>query len=243
MSRFRSLPMAPMSILSARALADMLRGVLEVALLLGVGLLMGWRTEALAAVGVLLLFRLSLVWLGMFMGLALPNADPASMVVHPLAFPLTMVSTSFIPARATPSWMAPTAEWNPLSAVVTGTRELFGNPALPSILLARRERPVPGRGRPLCSDRPGHALGRATLPSAQPLIRATTPVLTDAVPRTGGTSSRHSDHTKEDPRQLPRRPPGPRRAGTSPGRVTPNPPEMGKDGPSGAGGDCDNSSR
>lgn len=137
MSRFRSLPMAPVSILSARALSDMLRGAVEVALLLGVGLLLGWRAEdgaaaTMAAVGVLLLFRLALVWLGVLIGLVLPHADAVGMVVYPLAFPLTMLSTSFLPSEEMPSWLAPAVEWNPLSAVVTATRDLFGNPALPS---------------------------------------------------------------------------------------------------------------
>ncbi|RKS09480.1 ABC transporter DrrB family efflux protein [Nocardiopsis sp. Huas11] len=137
MGRFRSMPMAPVSLLGARVLSDMLRGAVEVVLLLGVGLLLGWRAEdgavsAAGAVGVLLLFRLALVCLGALLGLVMPTADAVSMVVYPLAFPLTMLSTSFLPAQAMPSWLAPVAEWNPLSAVVTATRELFGNPSLPS---------------------------------------------------------------------------------------------------------------
>jgi ABC-type multidrug transport system permease subunit len=137
MSRFRSMPVSPAALLGARALSDMARACLEVALLLLVGTAMGWRAEegasgALAAVGVLLLFRLSLVWLGVLMGLVLPTADSVSMVVYPLAFPLSMLSTSFVPSGAMPSWLAPVAEWNPLSAVVTSTRDLFGDPAPPS---------------------------------------------------------------------------------------------------------------
>lgn len=137
MSRFRSMPMSPAALLGARALADMARACLEVALLLLVGFAMGWRAEegvsgALAAVGVLLLFRLALVWLGVLLGLVLPTADSVSMIVYPLTFPLSMLSTSFIPSGAMPSWLAPVAEWNPLSAVVTATRDLFGNPSLPS---------------------------------------------------------------------------------------------------------------
>jgi ABC transporter DrrB family efflux protein len=137
MSRFRSMPMAPMAILGARTLTDMARAVLEVMLLLGCGALLGWRFEdgiggALAAVGVLLLFRFAMVWVGVLVGLHVPNADTASMAVYPLAFPLSMLSTSFLPAAAMPSWLAPIAVWNPLSAVVTATRDLFGNPALPS---------------------------------------------------------------------------------------------------------------
>lgn len=137
MSRFRSMPMSPMAILGARTITDMARAVFEIVLLLGCGALIGWRFEdgiggALAAVGVLLLFRFALVWVGVLAGLYVPNADAASMVVYPLAFPLSMLSTSFLPAAAMPSWLAPVAEWNPLSAVVTTTRDLFGNPSLPS---------------------------------------------------------------------------------------------------------------
>ncbi|MES0836096.1 MULTISPECIES: ABC transporter permease [Nocardiopsidaceae] len=137
MSRFRTLPMSPVAVLGARVLTDMARAGAEVAVLLLVGLAMGWRAEdgpggAAAAIGVLLLFRLALVWLGVLMGLLLPTPDAVSMVVYPLVFPVTMLSTSFIPSSAMPSWLAPVSEWNPLSAVVTATRDLFGNPSLPS---------------------------------------------------------------------------------------------------------------
>lgn len=137
MSRFRSMPMSPLAILGARTLTDMTRASVEMALLLACGALMGWRFEngvggALAAVGLLLLLRFALVWIGVLMGLVLPTADSVSMVVYPLVFPITMLSTSFVPAQALPSWLAPVAEWNPLSAVVTATRDLFGNESLPS---------------------------------------------------------------------------------------------------------------
>ncbi len=54
------------------------------------------------------------------------------MVVYPLVLPVTMLSTSFLPAEAMPSWLRPIAEWNPLSAVVTAARDLFGNQSPPS---------------------------------------------------------------------------------------------------------------
>ena len=137
MSRFRSMPMSPLAVLGARTLTDMTRACVEMVLLLTCGALMGWRFEdgvggATAAVGLLLFFRLALVWAGVLTGLLLPTPDSVSMVVYPLAFPVTMLSTSFLPATAMPSWLAPAAEWNPLSAVVTATRDLFGNPSLPS---------------------------------------------------------------------------------------------------------------
>ncbi|MFL1380383.1 MULTISPECIES: ABC transporter permease [unclassified Nocardiopsis] len=137
MGRFRSMPMSPVSLLTARTAADMVRACLEVAALVPVGLLLGWRAEngfanAALAIALLLFFRLSLVWLGVLMGLLVPDPDASSMIVYPLAFPLTMLSTAFMPAQAMPSWMAPIAEWNPLSAVVSTLRELFGNPGVPA---------------------------------------------------------------------------------------------------------------
>ncbi|CAL9383007.1 Daunorubicin_doxorubicin resistance ABC transporter permease protein DrrB [Nocardiopsis dassonvillei] len=137
MGRFRSMPMSPVSLLTARTAADMVRACLEVALLVPVGLLLGWRAEnglagAALAIGLLLFFRLSLVWLGVLMGLLMPDPDASSMIVYPLAFPLTMLSTAFLPAEAMPSWLAPVAEWNPLSAVVSTLRDLFGNAGVPA---------------------------------------------------------------------------------------------------------------
>lgn len=137
MNRFRSMPMSPVSILTARTAADMLRACLEVAVLIPVGLLLGWRAEnglgeAALAIALLLLFRSSLVWAGVLLGLLAPTPDASSMLVYPLAFPLTMLSTGFLPAEAMPSWMAPVAEWNPLSAVVSTLRDLFGNAGIPS---------------------------------------------------------------------------------------------------------------
>ncbi|GAB3688405.1 ABC transporter permease [Nocardiopsis oceani] len=137
MSRFRSMPMSPMAILGARTLTDMARACVEVALLLACGALMGMQFEngvpgILAAAGVLLLFRFALVWFGVLLGLLLPNPDAVGAIVYPLAMPLTMLSTAFVPSSAMPSWLAPVAEWNPLSAVVTAIRELFGGQSLPS---------------------------------------------------------------------------------------------------------------
>jgi ABC-2 type transport system permease protein len=49
--------------------------------------------------------------------------------VLPLAFPITMISNSFVPTGGMPAWLRTVADWNPLSALVAACRELFGNPA------------------------------------------------------------------------------------------------------------------
>jgi ABC-type multidrug transport system permease subunit len=48
--------------------------------------------------------------------------------VWSLLFPLTMISSAFVAPELMPGWLGFLAEWNPLSATVTATRELFGNP-------------------------------------------------------------------------------------------------------------------
>src|SRR5690606_31017101 len=82
------------------------------------------------AVGLLLLLRLALTWIGVYLGLLVPNPDTVSVIVFPLAFPLTAVSNIFVAPELMPGWLGTVAEWNPLSATVAASRELFGNPCL-----------------------------------------------------------------------------------------------------------------
>src|SRR5262245_57920317 len=95
--RFRSMPMAPSAVVTGRSVADLLRALVDVVLLVGCGLLVGWQWhnglgQALAAVGLLLLLRLALIWIGIYLGLVAPTPDSASLAVYPLTFPLTVLS-------------------------------------------------------------------------------------------------------------------------------------------------------
>lgn len=133
--RFRSMPIARSAVVAGRSIADMIRAAAEVVLLLGCGLLVGWRwhaglAAALGAVAVLLLLRLALIWVAIYLGLVLPTPDAVAVAVYPLAFPLTVVSTAFVAPEYMPGWLGTVAEWNPLSATVLATRQMFGNPGL-----------------------------------------------------------------------------------------------------------------
>ncbi|RKN15052.1 ABC transporter permease [Micromonospora musae] len=133
--RFRSLPMARSALLTGRAGADLLRALLELSVLVVCGLLVGWRWrnglgDAAAAVGLILLLRLALTWLGILLGLLVPNPDTVSVIVFPLAFPLTALSNVFVAPELLPEWLGAIAAWNPLSATVAAARDLFGNPGL-----------------------------------------------------------------------------------------------------------------
>jgi ABC-2 type transport system permease protein len=132
--RFRSMPMARSAVVAGRGIADMLNSVLGLAILVACGLLVGWRwhgsvADTMAALGLLLLFRFALVWVGVYLGLLVRNPE-AVVAVQVLVWPLGFLSNAIAPTATMPGWLGVVAEWNPLSATVTATRELFGNPGL-----------------------------------------------------------------------------------------------------------------
>jgi ABC transporter DrrB family efflux protein len=132
--RFRSMPMSPLAVLLGRGASDMLYASLGLAVMIACGLVLGWRwhtgpAEVAAAIGLLLLLRFAVLWAGMWMGLVFTGAA-ALAIVQTVMFPFTMVTNTFAPTETMPVWLGTLAEWNPLSATVTATRELFGNPGV-----------------------------------------------------------------------------------------------------------------
>ncbi|MFC7531113.1 ABC transporter permease [Actinoplanes sp. GCM10030250] len=133
--RFRSMPMARSALMTGRAAADQVRALLEVTALVVCGMLVGWDWHRgignmLLGIGLLLLLRLALSWVGMVFGLIAPNPDTVAVIVFPLAFPLSAVSNVFVAPELMPGWLGTIAAWNPMSATTTAIRELFGNPGI-----------------------------------------------------------------------------------------------------------------
>lgn len=133
--RFRSMPVARSALLTGRAGADLLRAMLEMGMLVICGLLVGWQWrhgigDALLAVGLIVLLRLAMTWIGIFFGLVVGNPDTVAVIVFPVAFPLTALSNVFVAPELMPGWLGVVSEWNPLSATVAAARDLFGNPGL-----------------------------------------------------------------------------------------------------------------
>ncbi len=130
--RFRAMPMTPSAVLVGRGIADMLYSVVGLVVLIVCALAIGWRPHngigaALVAVGLLLLLRFALLWVGIYLGLV--TKGPESVVaVQILVWPLGFLSSAFVSPVTMPGWLGVIAEWNPLSATVAATRELFGNP-------------------------------------------------------------------------------------------------------------------
>ncbi|MEU9086108.1 ABC transporter permease [Streptomyces sp. NPDC048357] len=135
MDRLRSMPTNRVSVPLGQSGAEALIGVYGLVVMMVYGLIVGWRAhngiaKALAAIGLLLLLRYTLAWVGTYLGLAIRNASTAANLA-PLTLPLTMVSNAFVPTDGMPTWLRVICEWNPLSALATATRTLFGNPGTP----------------------------------------------------------------------------------------------------------------
>jgi ABC-2 type transport system permease protein len=133
--RFRSMPVAGSALVTGRSAADLLRALLEMTTLVVCGLLVGWQWRdgiagALLAVGLILLLRFAITWVGIYLGLLVRNPDMVGVIVFPAAFPLTAISNTFVAPELMPGWLGTVSEWNPLSATVAAARELFGNPGV-----------------------------------------------------------------------------------------------------------------
>src|SRR5690606_20768877 len=139
--RFRSMPVARSSVLWAHVLTSLVANLVSVTLVVGVGLLLGFRTDAsvgawLAALGILVLFTLALTWLAVVAGLSARTVDGASAFSYPLIF-LPFVSSAFVPTDTMPTAVAWFAENQPVTAVVDTLRALLaGQPVGSDIWLA-----------------------------------------------------------------------------------------------------------
>ncbi|HET8970801.1 MAG TPA: ABC transporter permease [Candidatus Nanopelagicales bacterium] len=133
MDRFRSLPMAPSAVLSGRTVAELVRSFATLLVVMVVGLAIGWRIHNgfwswLAAVALMMAFGYALTWVGCWVGLGMPNEQVASTAGLIWLFPITFISSAFVPVTSMPTWLQPFAQWNPVSTLSHACRELFGNP-------------------------------------------------------------------------------------------------------------------
>ena len=131
--RFRALPMWRSAVLVGRSMADLLTSCL-CALIVGItGLAVGWRPGAnyISIVGgflLVLFFSYALTWIAACVGLNSKSPESAASFGFIVLFPMTFVSNALVPTAHMPGWMQAIANWNPVSAVVAGTRVLWGNP-------------------------------------------------------------------------------------------------------------------
>ncbi|MBK1673416.1 ABC transporter [Ectothiorhodospira shaposhnikovii] len=134
--RLRALPIPRWAPLAGRILADMVKQVLCILLLLGVGFLLGFRMEApwwgLPVMIVLLLaFALSFSWVMVLVGVMSRDPEHVQLFGFTALFPVTFVSNAFVPLETLPSWLQTLVALNPVTMLVDSCRGLLsGGPVL-----------------------------------------------------------------------------------------------------------------
>jgi ABC-2 type transport system permease protein len=133
MDRFRSLPMSRWAVLLARSIAELLTQIISTAIIVCVGLAIGWRVHTNAgdvalALALSLLFGYAFTWAGILLGMILRSPEAAQQLGMIVFLPLTFISSAFVPTQGMPGWLQPVADWNPMSALAAASRKLFGNP-------------------------------------------------------------------------------------------------------------------
>ncbi|MCF4139640.1 ABC transporter permease [Streptomyces sp. Tue 6430] len=128
--RFRSMPMADGAVLVGRSAADMLQSALGLAVLIGVGYALGWRAQGgagafLGALGLLLLFRFAMLWIGILLALVAGKPEMVQ-AVQILIWPVGFLSNALATPASMPGWLGTVVEWNPMSRTATAVRDLFG---------------------------------------------------------------------------------------------------------------------
>jgi ABC transporter DrrB family efflux protein len=133
--RFRSLPMARPAVLAGRTLADVVTNSLSAVLLIATGLIIGFSfhasfIEIIGGVGLLLLFGYAFSWVFAFLGMLVSSPEAANSVGFIVVFPLTFISSAFVPVQSMPQPLRAFAEVNPFTIVVDAMRSLWlGVPA------------------------------------------------------------------------------------------------------------------
>ena len=133
--RFRSLPMARSAVLAGRTLSDIATNAISITVMLIVGVIIGFGfsspfLQVVAGILILLLFGYAFSWVFAFIGLTSSSPEAAQSLGFILIFPLTFVSSAFVPPETMPAALQWFAEWNPFSVTVNAIRALFiGDPA------------------------------------------------------------------------------------------------------------------
>lgn len=127
--RFQSMPIARSGVLWAHVLTSLVANVSSLVIVVGVALVMGFRSGAglaawLAVAGILVLFTLALTWLAVIPGLTAKSVDGASAFAYPLIF-LPFISSAFVPTDTMPGPVRAFAEHQPVTAIVNALRALL----------------------------------------------------------------------------------------------------------------------
>ena len=140
--RFRSLPTRRAAVLAGRTVADVATNLVSITVLTVTGLIIGFGFDAsvpevAAGVGLLLLWGFASSWVFALIGMSVSSPEAANGVGFTLVFPITFISSAFVPVESMPDGLEQVAAANPVTQVVDAMRALWlGAPAGNHVWLA-----------------------------------------------------------------------------------------------------------
>jgi ABC-2 type transport system permease protein/oleandomycin transport system permease protein len=137
--RFRSMPMTRSAVLIGRTVADLVRNVLIIALMIFVGYLIGFRfhaglVQALASIAIVSAFGFALSWIFAFVALTVRGAEAAQSAGFVVIFPLVFASSVFVPVSSMPSWLQAFAKASPVTLTANTARSYALDAGVPTSL-------------------------------------------------------------------------------------------------------------
>lgn len=128
-SRFKTMPMAPSSVLSGQALSSTLSNLFSCVLVLVVAFIVGFRSSAgvtgwIGFVGLLVLFTLATTWMAMFFGLLAKTVEGAGAFSYVILL-LIFISPSFVPTESMTPLLRGFAEHQPMTPIIESLRSLL----------------------------------------------------------------------------------------------------------------------
>jgi ABC-2 type transport system permease protein len=138
--RFRTLPVWRPAALVGMIFGDVLRYILAALVILGVGLVLGFRpgggvTGVAAGIGLLVVFSFAFSWVWTMFGLVLRSEKSVMGVSMMVLFPLTFLSNVFVEPSTMPGWLQAFVDVNPITHLVAAIRSVMaGSPDASNIM-------------------------------------------------------------------------------------------------------------
>ena len=137
--RFRSMPMARSAVLLGRTVADLVRNVLIIALMIAVGYAVGFSfhagaLQALGSIAVVAAFGFALSWIFALVALTVRGAEAAQAAGFVVIFPLVFASSIFVPVASMPAWLQSFAHASPVTLTADVARSYALTPGTPGSL-------------------------------------------------------------------------------------------------------------
>ncbi len=128
-ARFRTMSISRAAVLTGHVVGNTIQAVIAVALVLGVGLLIGFRPTAgplqwLAAAGLVVLISFAISWIGVAMGMQSKTVETASNLPLILTV-LPLLGSGFVPTASMPQWLQWFAQYQPFTPFIETIRGLL----------------------------------------------------------------------------------------------------------------------